>query len=121
MASQKTNSQRKNYSHKNFALPKLIYALSSLPDPPQQTIKRIEKSMYNFLWNGKPEKIKRDILTGDYEKGLKMIDINIFIKSLKVSWLKRIIENNGILNKLYLQNLQPFGGKLLFECKFSKK
>ena len=51
-----------------------------------------------------------------------MIDINMFIKSLKISWIKRILEseNNGILNKIYLQTFQPFGGKLLFECTFSE-
>ena len=41
---------------KNYALPKLIYALSSLPNPPPQTVKRIEKLMYEFIWDGKPEK-----------------------------------------------------------------
>ena len=53
---------------KNYALPKLIYALSSLPNPPTQTVKRIEQLMYDFIWDGKPENIKRDILT----KGMKV-------------------------------------------------
>ena len=108
---------------KNYALPKLVYVLSSLPNPPQETVKRIEKMMYNFLWDGKPEKIKRETLTNDYKNGgLKMIDIDMFIKSLKVSWIKRIVnsEEKGILNKIYLQTLQPFGRKLLFECSFSE-
>lgn len=108
---------------KNFALPKLIYAFSSLPNPPKETLKRIEKIMYNFLWDGKPERIKRDILIGEYEKGgLKMIDIQLFIKSLKVSWIKRILEsdNNGMLNKMYLSKLRPFGDKLVFECNISE-
>ena len=34
---------------KNYALPKLIYALSSLPNPPIETVKRIEKRMYEFI------------------------------------------------------------------------
>ena len=44
-----------------------------------------------------------------------MIDIDMFIKSLKVSWIKRIAdsEEKGILNKIYLQTLQPFGGQEL--------
>ena len=30
--------------------------------------------MYQFIWDGKPDKIRRDILIQDYEKGgLKMI------------------------------------------------
>ena len=41
---------------KDYALPKLIYVLTSLPNPSKQTIKRIEKLMYEFIWDGKPEK-----------------------------------------------------------------
>ena len=41
---------------KYYALPKLMYALSSLPNPPTQTVKRIENLMYDFIWDGKPEK-----------------------------------------------------------------
>ena len=52
---------------KNYALPKLIYFLTSLPNPPKDTINRLEKSMYNFLWDGKPDKIKRE--TQDYDHG----------------------------------------------------
>ena len=71
---------------KSFALPKLIYVLSSLQSPPADTIKRIETIMYKFIWDGKPDKIKREILIQDFGKGgLKMIDIKTFIKALKIS------------------------------------
>ena len=61
---------------KHFAVPKLIYALSSLQYPMKEIIKEIEKIMYAFIWEGKPEKIKREILIQDCEKGgLKMIDL----------------------------------------------
>ena len=43
---------------KNYALPKLIYALSALPITPIETVKRIKKLMYEFIWDGKPEKIR---------------------------------------------------------------
>ena len=90
---------------KNNALPKLIYALSSLPNQPIETVKIIEKRVYEFIRDGKPEKIKRDILTMRYENGgLKMIDIDNFIKALKVCWIKLIIEtdNDLILNRIYI-------------------
>ena len=54
-----------------------------------------------------------------YESGgLKMIDLDNFIKSLKICWIKRMVEaeNDAILNRIYINNLRPFGGKLLFEC-----
>ena len=54
---------------KNYALPKLVFVLCSLLDPTKQIIKRIETIMYDFLWDSKPAKIKRKILTMDYEKG----------------------------------------------------
>ena len=50
---------------KNFALPKLIYPLSSLTNPPIGTAQRLEKIMFNFIWDGKPDKIKRDTLIQD--------------------------------------------------------
>ena len=91
---------------KHFALPRLIYALSSLQYPPKEIIKEI---MYAFIWEGKPEKIKRVILIQDYEKGgLKMIDLEMFIMSLKISWLKRISvsENNRTIIYIYLEKLK---------------
>ena len=58
-----------------------------------------------------------------YESGgLKMIDLDNFINSLKMCWIKRMIEaeNDAILNKIYINSLSSFGGKLLFECNISK-
>ena len=108
---------------KNYALPKLVYVLSSLPDPTKTTIKKIETIMYDFIWDSKPAKTKRDVLTMDYEKGgSKMIDLEIFMKSLKVCWIKRMIESegDGLLKNLYLNKLNQFGGKLLFESNYSE-
>ena len=74
---------------KNFALPKLIYPLTSLKNPTKEMIKRIEKLMYDFLWDSKPDKIKSSTLVKDYDQGgLRMIDIEKCIWSLKASWIK---------------------------------
>ena len=109
---------------KSFALPKLIYVLSSLQTPPIDTIKRIEKIMYTFIWEGKPDKIKRKILIQEYEKGgLKMIELKTFIKSLKISWIKRILETaeTSMFSQIYLSKLKHYGGKLFFRCNFAEK
>ena len=40
----------------------------------------------------KEKKIKRNTLIGDIrEGGMKMIDIKLFVKSIKVSWVKRLM------------------------------
>ena len=51
-----------------------------------------------------------------------MIDLDNFINSLKICWIKRMIEaeNETILNKIYINSLSSFGGKLLFECNISE-
>ena len=54
---------------KCFALPKLIYALSSLQYPSKKIIKEIEKIMYAFIWEGKPEKIKKGNINSGLRKG----------------------------------------------------
>ena len=77
---------------------KLIYALSSLPNPPKSTIDRIEKIIYSFIWDSKPDKIKRSTLVQNYETGgIRMIHTEKCIMSLKVTWVKKILDscNNG--------------------------
>ena len=51
---------------------------------------------YNFLWNGKGDKIKRNIMISDYsEGGLKMIDIASFYRSLKATWIKKFLDKEN--------------------------
>ena len=53
---------------------------------------------FNFLWDGKGDKIKRDIIISDYNSGrLRMIDIKLFNKALKSSWITKYLdsENHG--------------------------
>ena len=51
---------------------------------------------FKFLWNSKPDKIKRSQIAQDYSNGgLKMTNIEFYIKSLKTSWIRRAIKDNG--------------------------
>ena len=51
-----------------------------------------------------------------------MIDLETFMKSLKICWIKRMIESGdeGLLKNLYLNKLKQLGGKLLFESNYSE-
>jgi len=42
-----------------FALPQLIYLLTTLDNTPQTILDRINKMICEFIWEGKPDKIKR--------------------------------------------------------------
>jgi hypothetical protein len=53
-------------------------------------LNELNKLFFNFIWEGKTEKIKRNTLIGDIQEGgLKMIHLQSFITYSKVSWVKR--------------------------------
>ena len=67
---------------KNLLASQLVYILA--PPPTQQkAMEEINRSLFNFLWDGKGDKIKRSEMINDYDKGgLKMLDIKTFNRSL---------------------------------------
>jgi len=63
---------------KSLAVSQIVYVLSSLPTP-QGVIKEINSLLYDFLWDGKSDKIKRREMINSYSKGgLKMTNIQSF-------------------------------------------
>ena len=62
---------------------------------PEQLIKEINSTIFNFIWDGKPPKIKKLTIIGEKKQGgLKMTDFNIMNKALKVAWIPRIKSEN---------------------------
>ena len=108
---------------KSFAFPKLVYPLTVLPNPPNDILKKINNEIFAFLWDNKPDKIKRQTLAQDYEKGgLKMLDIYKFLNSLKASWIKRLLDekNKGMWKYFYNKKLEKYGNELIFECNITE-
>ena len=59
-------------------------------------IKEVNKIFYKFIWSGKGDKIKRDIMINDLSEGcLKMIDIQSFTKSLKATWINKYLDKGN--------------------------
>ena len=58
--------------------------------------------------DGKPDKIKRSQLTQIYNRaGLRMLDITNFIKSLKISWFRRLINSESPWMNLFRNTIAP--------------
>ena len=79
---------------------------------------------FNFVWDGKGDKVKHDIMINDYENGgLRMIDIKIFNKALKSSWVKKYLdpENQGKWKLLFDYELQNLGGVEFFRTNLNKQ
>ena len=76
---------------KSLLLSKLIHLFTSLPNPSARCIKELERLFFAFVWGNKNDKVKRTKLVQHYSKdGLNMMQIESFIKSMKLSWLKRL-------------------------------
>ena len=63
---------------KSLIVSQLTYILSPLSTN-QCAVDEVNTLFFKFLWNGKGDKIKRDVMISEYEDGgLKMIDIRLF-------------------------------------------
>ena len=81
---------------KSLIISKFIHLFTSLPKPDQQIIKIINNQLFSFIWDNKPDKIKRTLIKQEIiEGGLNMIDVDAFIKSLKISWIKKLIASHN--------------------------
>ena len=101
---------------KSLAISKINHLFLSLPNPDDKIIKQLQQTFYKFVWNDKPDKIKRKQLNQNHiHGGLRMLDLDHFIKSLKLTWIRRLLggEKNylNILNESHpeLKRLNEFG------------
>ena len=99
-------------------LSKLIYRLSCLPSPPQDTIKMIEDKLIDFLWgNKKRHAISKAMVTNSrYNFGLKFPCIKTKDESLKMAWVKRILENDASCISPLLSKSIKIGLHMFFQC-----
>jgi len=92
---------------KSILLPIFNHLFLALPNPDEKTIKHINNLLYNFLWEG-PAKIKNSVCVKEYyEGGLKMINLVAFIKSLKITWMRRLILSPGKWANITEQYFKP--------------
>jgi hypothetical protein len=79
---------------KSLIVPQLTYLLSVLPNPGQNYLKDIDSLIFNFLWDNKPPKIKREVILQKANQGdLIITDIYIYSKSVKFQWIKKLLDS----------------------------
>ena len=105
---------------KTLGISKLIYSASVLPVS-DHYIQEINKLIFNFIWAGKPPKIKRNTIIGEKKDGgLKMCDFKIQEKALKIAWVNRIQDDSQASWKIIPNQLLHKHGNLAFltKCNF---
>ena len=80
---------------KSLLVSQLVYIMSPLPTSSGH-LKDINNLLYQFLWDGKRDKIKRVEMINDYATGgLKMLDIQIFNCALKAKWIQKYLDSSN--------------------------
>ena len=80
----------------------------------------INKICFEFIWNGK-DRIKRVICYQDYsEGGLRMTNFELFVKSQRIMWLKRLLYGEKLMGwKLFFDYIfRTAGGRFIFLCNY---
>ena len=107
---------------KSLLIPQLNHLFISLPNSDDSFIHKLNSILFNFLWNSKVDKVKRDVVTKDYmEGGLKMVNTRAFIESLKLGWIRRLFQGNAkwqtISSKLFdIEKLSKCGHNFFKLC-----
>ncbi len=98
---------------KSLAIPMLVHLLRSLPCPDEDFFKRFDTIIFSFIWNHKPDKIKRSVLINEKELGgLNLTHLRSFSKSVKIFWVKKMLDNNynDDWKNLIQKKMEKFGG-----------
>ena len=97
---------------KSFLIPKFVYICSLLPTP-KEVVKELKQLLFKFLWKGTDKVAHASVINVYEEGGLKMIDMDCMIKSLRLAWLKRLLNGSkvpyisvGTLRRSVLSKLQ---------------
>ena len=65
--------------------------LGSVIHCPEHYINDMERIKWSFIWDGKPDKINRNTISGPTDKGgIGVVDIRLKLQALKLNVLKKI-------------------------------
>ena len=79
---------------KSLSLSKAVY-VCTMTSPSRLFLDQLNHLKRNFMGGGKSAKIKHSTLIGSYAEGsYKDVDIESKFKSLKIIWIKRLLDDN---------------------------
>jgi len=80
---------------KSLILSKLTYLWILLPNPPDHVINSIQKSVFEFVWGRKHDRIsKKTTVKNILQGGLGIPNIRKYIIALKLTWIKKLFLSN---------------------------
>jgi hypothetical protein len=81
-----------------------------VPSLNKSIIAKIESKIFDFLWDSKPSQVSKSFVIQKKQKGgMDLVDVSTFWKSLKVSWLRRMIFTNSFWKEILRYELRTKG------------
>ena len=107
---------------KSLIVSQLTCILSPLPTN-QCASNEVNTLFFKFLWDGKGDKIKRDIMISENKDGgLKMIDIRLLTQSLETKLKKYLDKGNEAKMVAFLQStIKRLSSDIIFKGNLHKK
>ena len=77
--------------------------LSVLPSPSENFFKEFSNILKEFLWESGNDKIKLETLYKDLDEGgIQLLDIRAFDVTLKMKWMKFLIEKESNISSILM-------------------
>ena len=96
---------------KTLALSKLSHLPLVLPDINANQLKELEKLIFQFLWNNKPDKVSREhSKLKEKAGGLGVTDIKSFWQALKFSWFRRALNTSAFWPNILIDEIKDVVG-----------
>ena len=106
---------------KSLIMSKVLYT-SQVLSCPKEIVKELDTLFFDFLWGGKPAKVKRSNMLGEIQGGgLNMLDVHTKIASLGINWLCKYLNDDLNENSKTMFNhwFGKIGGvEIIMSCKY---
>jgi len=80
---------------KSLILSKLVHLWLLLPNPPDSIIVAMQKTVFQFVWNLKNDRISRKVSVKNVNQGgLGIPDIRRYMDALKLTWIRKLFTSN---------------------------
>ena len=78
---------------KSLGLSQIPYSASNT-NVLKDAIETVKRKLFSFLWSKKKDKIKREGLYQDYDKGgIRMTDVGLMLKAMRLAWIPRLLKH----------------------------
>lgn len=97
-----------------------IYKLLLLRSPSTDWFKEVKKIVLDFLWEGKPNKIRYSkLIKSKWIGGLSLVDLELRNLALKASWVPRILTHPNEVWAWLAYHKLPVHSDIIWDCNIS--